>query len=226
LIHCDWSSDVCSSDLDVEDNIVVRTFNPGLTSSSVGFSSLLVDAYGSITRGSEIETLGILSQSTQGTNLTNTGSQVTILNGTIVPSFGKTIPANWWTVGKVVSGRVLATLTRSTATGGSIGIGLSFGGNTSAFINISLETTATGFTNNLDIEFMITCRTVGASGQFHVMVKCTEMGLNVISFPLNPNSIFTTNSVNTTTDHTLDVICSASVNVTLRSEQAIIEYKN
>ena len=211
---------------DIDDNILVRTLNPGLTSSTNGFANLVVDAYGSISRGGDIESLGIYSISSTST-VTGIVSDTAISSATvIVPTGGKTIPAYWWSVGKVITGKYFGTISKSIGTP-NITFTLKLG--TSIVVTTgALTTQSAGTSGTLEIDFMITCRTLGDNANFVGHLKIKEYSGTTV-LPIS-ESVYTLGeiSANTNIDHDVDVYITTTApgGVTINIEQAIIEYKN
>jgi len=217
---------------DANDRIVVQNLNPGLTGSDSGKVAMVLDAFGSISRGGEIESLGIYSLSAAGTirNSSNssTSTPSTLLT-TITPTGGKTLPANFWAVGKVVTGRLIGTIVNtSTLPDSLIKLTLTLGTDIHE-IEFS-KNTVSGSANVLEIEFMITCRTLGASGTFNSYMRMKEY-LNTSGISALGSSEYTgiqTLIADTTSTMILDVGVSliGQTNFSIQIEQAIIEYKN
>jgi len=140
--------------------ILTQAINSGLTGSSAA-ATLNVDAAGNITRGGDIQSLGIFSQITTVT-ITAVGSPTPIstLTGTLNGS--TTLAANFFAVGKVITGKMSATL----ATGinaGNLTFRVRLGGVTicdSGAITYTISTAAEPIT----VEYTILCTAVGASG--------------------------------------------------------------
>jgi hypothetical protein len=230
---------------DVDDDILVHYFNPGFTSSETSFSNLVVDAYGSISRGGEIETLGIYSIGADSitSNISSVGATAISKPTVIVPSGGKIIPAYWWAVGKVVTGKYVGTIQsiNNPQAGIIITYDLKIGG--SSLVTLSSVVPQLNVTNPIEINFMITCRSLGSSGGFAAYMRVEESSsTNTFVNELGPTSDFATGSgkafksitsgtVNTNVEGEIDVFFGTSsdtgtVNTQLTIHQAIIEYKN
>ena len=212
---------------DADDNIVVHNLNPGFTSSTSGFANLVVDAYGSISRGGEIESLGIYSIS--GDSITTGVVSATAISkpAFVVPTGGQTIPAYWWSVGKVVTGKYVGTISKSSTSTPNITIELKLGQSSIfSFTEQVKNTTVTG--NVFEIEFMVTCRSLGDNGTFVGFLKYKEWGVTTV-LNTTENVLRTISAlVNTNVDHDIDVFITLTTGstVTVTMEQAIIEYKN
>ena len=82
--------------------------------------------------------------------------------------------------------------------------------------------------NTIEIEFMITCRTLGSSGSFAGFLKIKEYGTTTV-LPIAENALNGTETTNTNQDMDVDVFVSMSGTTTstrITIEQAIVEYKN
>jgi hypothetical protein len=188
----------------------------------------VVDAYGSISRGGEIESLGIYSIS--GDSITTGVVSATAISkpAFVVPTGGQTIPAYWWSVGKVVTGKYVGTISKSSTSTPNITIELKLGQSSIfSFTEQVKNTTVTG--NVFEIEFMVTCRSLGDNGTFVGFLKYKEWGTTtVLNTPENVLKTSSPQTVNTNVDHDIDVFITLSTGstVTVTMEQAIIEYKN
>ena len=82
-------------------------------------------------------------------------------------------------------------------------------------------------TNILEIEFMITCRSVGVSGTFYSFMKMRDYGV-VLALGNSEYVTQGSGSADTTGSMDLDVKISGIgvTNFSIQIEQAIIEYKN
>jgi hypothetical protein len=208
---------------DADDYVVVHNLNPGFTSSTTGFANLVVDAYGSISRGGEIESLGIYSLSGDS-SFTGIVTATALSKPTvIVPSGGKTIPAYWWSVGKVVTGKYIGTVTCTSIITTSLKLDLKFGD--SLIVTRTLSATNTSTNNIFEIDFMITCRGLGDTGSFFGFMKVKDYGTTYI-FTTSENVTLGSATGNTNIDADLDIYITTTTGISITIEQAIIEYKN
>jgi hypothetical protein len=137
--------------------ILTQAINSGLTGSSSA-ATLNVDAAGNISRGGDIQALGIFSQITTVT-ITGTGATST-LTGTLNGS--TTLAANFFAVGKVITGKMSGTLTTG-SNAGNLTFRVRLGGVNvcdSGAITYTISTAAEPIT----VEYTILCTAVGASG--------------------------------------------------------------
>jgi hypothetical protein len=198
--------------------------NPGLTGSETGKAAMVLDAYGSVTRGGEVVSLGVYSLTTTNSiNLSGAGA-TSMSRGTIVPTGGKIIPANWWSVGKVVTGKLVGTIT-----GGSnvsdFTFTLKYG--TSEIVTSENLTRTGNYTNPIEINWMITCRAVGGSGQLYGFMTIKEYNAGSGFNLARTETAFRGDSlVSTTSDKELDVYVDFAGNGSINIEQVIVEYKN
>ena len=173
--------------------VLTQAINSGLTGTSSA-ATLNVDAAGNITRGGDIQALGIFSQITTVT-ITGTGATST-LTGTLNGS--TTLAANFFAVGKVITGKMSATL----ATGGNAGT-LAFrvriGGVTicdSGAITYTISTAAEPIT----VEYTILCTAVGASGTaaFRCDMRILSGGALLVNRTILISSTTTSSGIATT----------------------------
>jgi len=221
---------------DQNDLVIVQKLNPGLTGSETGQAAMVLDAYGSVTRGGEIVSLGVYSMAT--TKSINSNGATAMSGGTIVPTGGKTIPANWWAVGKVVTGKLIGTIQKNDSD--DVTFSLKYGSSTL----VDLATINFGTSNNInsfEINWTITCRSVGGSGSFQCFMKLEEYLDGGTGGYVLDNSITTglgngqyvkkdtATGISTTSDKELDVYVDVQGGVTkafINVDQVIVEYKN
>jgi len=216
---------------DIDDYVVVQYLNPGFTSSTTGFSNLVVDAYGSLSRGGEIESLGIFSLGASSSQSIVNSAGATALSrpNLVIPSGGKTIPAYWWSVGKVVTGKYVGTISRSNILEQNLTFDLKLGSANLVTIGPLATNTSVFAGNTIEIEFMITCRSLGSSGVFAGFLKIKEYGTTSTVLSTAENALNGTGTTNTNQDMDVDVFVSmsgGSTSTRITIEQAIIEYKN
>ena len=230
---------------DQNDLVIVQKLNPGLTGSETGKAAMVLDAYGSVTRGGEIVSLGVYSMATTATTYIPSSTGLTSLSkGTIVPTGGKTIPSNWWSVGKVVKGTMIGTIQNTGFT--TVTFLLRYGSDYLVQMpQINRSTTSTGTINTFEITWMITCRSVGVNGSFGCSMKVEEYLDGVAGYVLGDQSLsvsppFTNSgpkyfkqsnatSINTTVDKEIDVWIAwngSGESPYINIEQVIVEYKN
>ena len=203
--------------------ILTRDTNSDFT--HAGSSRAVVsDASGNFTTGGEVVDLGIFSQSTQ-VSITTNSADTSTTTGTIVGN--KTLPANWWAVGKIVKGYLSCTL----ATGGNSGnitFKVSLGGTqliSSGAITYTISTAATA----LQLEYTIVCRAVGASGvaRFETDLRVLSDGSILSNRLLLTSNTSVTSGIATTGTLAMDVTANLSATAnTLLVEQNYAHYLN
>jgi hypothetical protein len=222
---------------DQNDLVIVQKLNPGLTGSETGKAAMVLDAYGSVTRGGEIIGLGVYSMTT--TKTINSNGPTAMSGGTIVPTGGKIIPANWWGVGKVVTGKLIGTILKNNSD--EVTFSLRYGSS----ILVSLNTINFGTSsdiNSFEINWTITCRSVGGSGSFQCFIKLEEyLDGGVGGYVLDNTTPLTglgngqyvkkatATGISTTSDKELDVFVDISGGPSIayiNVDQVIVEYKN
>jgi hypothetical protein len=185
--------------------ILTAAINSSLTGSAAA-AALNVDAAGNITRGGEIQSLGIISQITTVT-ITGTGATST-LSGTLNGS--ATLPALFFGVGKVITGKMSGTL----ATGGNAGT-LAFrvrlGGVTicdSTGITYTISTAAEPIT----VEYTILCTAIGAAGTaaFRCDMRILSGGTLLVNRTVLISSTTTSSGIATTGTLVIDLDANLS----------------
>jgi hypothetical protein len=185
--------------------ILTAAINSSLTGSSAA-AALNVDAAGNISRGGDIQALGIFSQITTVT-ITGTGATST-LTGTLNGS--ATLPALFFGVGKVITGKMSGTL----ATGvnaGNITFRVRLGGVTicdSGAITYTISMSAEPIT----VEYTILCTAIGASGTaaFRCDMRILSGGTLLVNRTVLISSTTTSSGIATTGTLVIDLDANLS----------------
>lgn len=138
---------------------------------------------------------GVIFTSSTNTSVTATTTETTLLGSGVGT---KTLPANFWVVGKVMRIKVVYSDIDTDATPGTWTTRLKYGATT--LVSVAPTPTASQTNGSGDVEFYVRCTSVGATGTLQVYIW-QRFGYTGVS--QNVGSALTT--VNTTTANALNV---------------------
>lgn len=195
--------------------------SPGVGAEGDFWNSSTNNALSAIIAGIQQRINTTIATQSASTSVSATVTETTLL-GTAVGS--RTLPANFLTVGKMIRVRVFFHKIDTDATPGTWTIKLKYGATT--IISHVITPTATQTNGGGEMEFIITCRSTGASG------TVTSFGKSLFAYTGTQqivSAVFTTTTLNTTTSNALDVtmtFSNANAGNNIQSNQSIIEVLN